>query len=390
MALGMSGIQVLALWAAGLGVAGQFAKLSVAFPEFQAAYPEAGVWAGFAVSILSLLGIILGLSAGLVVARIGFRRLLIGALLLGAVISLYQASLPPLPILMATRAVEGLSHLIVVVAAPTLIGQVAAPQWRGAAMTLWSSFFGVSFAIVAWLGLPMVTASGIGALFAAHGVYMAAVAVLLLIVLPSKPVQNADLPRLSLRRIVAQHGEVYRSANAATPALGWLFYTLTFVSLLTVLPGYVAADQRAFVVSAMPLAGIAVSLTLGVGLLRAMSAVTVVQLGFGLSALIMAGLILLPGQAALCIGLMGALGLVQGASFAAVPQLNPTPDGQARANGAMAQMGNLGNTCGTPLLLAVGAAFGFAGVGGVVIGCFAAGMALHLWQSRRRAATAIG
>ena len=45
-----------------------------------------------------------------------------------------------------------------------------------------------------------------------------------------------------------------------------------------------------------------------------------------------------------------ALGLVQGASFAAIPQLNPMPEDRARAAGAIAQLGNLGTTTGTPLL----------------------------------------
>ncbi|SDL95030.1 MFS transporter [Aliiruegeria lutimaris] len=134
---------VLALWAAGLGAAGQFAKISVQFSFLQDIYPEAGVGLGFLVSLISFLGIGLGLFAGLIVTRLGFRRMLIPALLLGGLISCIQALMPSLPILLVSRVIEGASHLVIVVAAPTLIGQVSAPQHRAAAMTLWSTFFGV-------------------------------------------------------------------------------------------------------------------------------------------------------------------------------------------------------------------------------------------------------
>lgn len=61
---------VIVLWAAGLGAAGQFAKISVIFPTIQQVYSGAGPSLGFLVSLISFLGIALGLSAGLIVARI--------------------------------------------------------------------------------------------------------------------------------------------------------------------------------------------------------------------------------------------------------------------------------------------------------------------------------
>ena len=87
--------------------------------------------------------------------------------------------------------------------------------------------------------------------------------------------------------------------------------------------------------------------------------------------------------------LLGALGLVQGASFAAIPELNVEPEAQALANGALAQMGNLGNVAGTPLLLAALAGAGFETMIALTIGCWLAGLAVHLLlRGRRRAASA--
>ena len=175
---------VLLLWLAGLCAAAQFAKFSVVFPTIREHYPDAGTSAGFLVSILSLMGIVLGTSAGMIVARVGFRRLLLSALVLGAAASAYQATLPPFEPMLASRLVEGLSHLVIVVAAPTLMAQVSAPRHRPVTMTLWGTFFGVAFTIVAWLGLPLVSIHGLHMLFIAHAVAMSAVAVALYFYLP--------------------------------------------------------------------------------------------------------------------------------------------------------------------------------------------------------------
>ena len=83
--------------------------------------------------------------------------------------------------------------------------------------------------------------------------------------------------------------------------------------------------------------------------------------------------------------IFAALGLVQGASFTAIAELNPTAAARAEANGAVAQMGNLGNTLGTPLLVAAVAAGGPAGLTAFVVACFAAGIAIHLRLAARRA-----
>ena len=51
--------------------------------------------------------------------------------------------------------------------------------------------------------------------------------------------------------------------------------------------------------------------------------------------------------------LFASMALVQSAGFAVVPQINADAPSRALANGALAQMGNLGNLSGTPLLIAL-------------------------------------
>lgn len=374
---------VLALWGAGLGAAAQYGKFSTTFDQLPAIYPDAGASLGFVVSIVGLLGIFFGVAAGLMVARIRYRRALLWALWAGAVISAFQALLPALPWMLLSRALEGMSHLAIVVAGPTLIAQLCAPKDRGLALTLWGTFFGVAFTILTWAGLPLVSWKGLPALLTAHAVYMAGFALYLGVRLRAISIDN-PVRVLSVPQILRDHLAIYRSAAISAPAVGWLFYTFCFVSILTVLPPFISPQSRAFVMGAMPLISIAVSMSLGVILLRRIPAITVIVIGFFCSAASMLWLWVLPAEALACLCLAGSMGLIQGASFAAVPQLNHTPATQAQANGAMAQMGNLGNTLGTPVMAIAVGAIGYAGLP-ILAGCaFVVGGLAHLALARRR------
>jgi MFS family permease len=374
---------VLVLWCAGLGAAAQFGKISVTFQSLAAHYDAAGPAVGFVVSLVGFVGIVMGVTAGLLVARSGYRRALVAALVLGAAVSAYQATLPPLALMLVSRVLEGASHLAIVVAAPTLIAQLSTPRHRGLTLSLWSTFFGVAFAILAFAGLPLVQRSGIGALYAAHGVYMAATAGLIIVVLP-RDVIGPTPQTINLKTLMQDHLRIYRSPNISAPALGWLFYAATFLAILTIMPAFLAPASRSFVVGAMPLAGIASSMTLGVWLLRRFRAVSIIQAGF-VSCLLAGALIWMkPDQVWPYLVLAATMGLIQGASFAAVPQLNAAPDAQAQANGAMAQMGNVGTTIGTPILAALVLGQGINGFAIFVTTTFCAGLLIHIALARRR------
>ncbi|MGY9049696.1 MAG: MFS transporter, partial [Rhodobacterales bacterium] len=58
---------------------------------------------------------------------------------------------------------------------------------------------------------------------------------------------------------------------------------------------------------------------------------------------------------------------------------------RALANGAVAQMGNLGNLAGTPILLAMLTTFGATGGLAVTLVCYLLGLGLHLRAAAARA-----
>jgi MFS family permease len=377
---------IVILWGAGLGAAAQFGKISILFDRIASHYAGAtDVTIGAVVSIVGLIGLIFGTTAGLLVQRLGYRRVLVWALWAGAVLSALQSLFPPLPVLLTLRAVEGFSHLALVVAAPVMIAQTAPLRHTGLAMTLWSSFFAVSFALTAWLGIPLVAAYGDSALFLAHAAYMAVFAILIRLTLPPDTPQTVPEPLTNLGR---QHAQIYASPRLAAPAMGFFCYTLTYVALLTLLPPAIGGPHQAFIATAMPLVSIALSLTLGVWALTRVSGVYLVQLGFAATCAASLWLWATWGTGwqtvAAALTLAGTLGIVQGASFAAVAQLNPTAQSRARAAGAIAQLGNLGTTTGTPLLAALIAGQGATGLTLFILLPSLLGIAIHSVQTHRR------
>ncbi len=380
--------RVLVLWSAGLCAAAQFSKLSLFLPEIEQLYPNAGPSLGFLVSTISLLGALLGLVAGSLATQVGLRLLLLIGLLLGAFVSVVQSSGLTLELFLLSRILEGISHLAIVVTAPTLIAQNSTNRYRSMAMTLWGTFFGVSFALTGWLGLSLVESKGLSTLFLIHGSLMGSIAVIVALTIPKPKFgtkSNANDKRISsLLNILAKHKKAWTSPTIAAPAAGWLFYTITFVALLTILPGLMVSEDREFTAAALPIASIVSSLTIGILLLGRMPAVRVISIGFVAAIPFALALPYLPTEPIVFVGLFAALGLVQGASFASIPQLNETTKAQALANGALVQAGNIGNLCGTPLLLTVVTIGGMGAMSILVTVCYLLAIAIHVLLAIRR------
>lgn len=168
-----------------------------------------------------------------------------------------------------------------------------------------------------------------------------------------------------------------------------MFYTLMYVAILSLLPPMTGKYQT-FIATAVPLVSIAASLTLGVFLISRYPAVSIVQGGFAVAAV--AAIVMWLGWTvpAMMVGgsllLSAAVGLVQSASFAAIAQLNTTHENRARAAGAIAQLGNVGTTSGTPILAALIAAYGINGLAVFAFLLSLGGIAVHAWLKARRGA----
>ncbi|MEM7752022.1 MAG: MFS transporter [Pseudomonadota bacterium] len=327
------------LFLAGLFAAAQFAKIALTLVPLAAIYPDAPL--PWAVSALSVAGILFGVTAGMIVAQFGARRVILTALVVASLVSLGQAALPGFSVFMWLRVFEGLSHLAIVVAAPTLMAAVAQPKDVPVAMGLWGTFFGVGFAGTAAV-LPLL--SGPAAVYIAHGLFG------LVLVAALWPLLPRGVARGTWQGgIVARHIAIYTSPRIVAPALGFLWHTLMFLGLLTFAPRFLGA-WSAPVLPLLALVG-----TLGAGwLARRYAPADILLTGFGLT--IIGGLLVLAlsggAQTVVMLTLFVVMGLVPGASFANVPALNADGADQARSNGAVAQIGNVGTACSVPVMAA--------------------------------------
>jgi MFS family permease len=78
---------IVILWGAGLGAAAQFGKISILFDRVAAHYAGTGqVMLGLTLSIVGFVGLIFGTTAGFMVQRLGYRRVLVWALVAGAIL----------------------------------------------------------------------------------------------------------------------------------------------------------------------------------------------------------------------------------------------------------------------------------------------------------------
>lgn len=344
---------VLLLWIVGLAAAMQFAKFSISLFALGEVYEIADTWTAVLLSSVGIMGIVFGATAGILVVRVGIRRALLLALVIGAAASAVQSATPSYSIILMSRLAEGISHLLIVVAAPTAMASLSSDRHRSIVMGIWATFFGVAFAIMGWLGIPLLETSGISALFLAHAALMLSLFCLLWFLM--KPVSRAKekAPNLSLASLLNMHKKIYSSPRTIAPGAAFFWHTMMFVALLTFLPSF--ANNEASVkllATTLPLVSIGGSFASGIVAQRFKNPFALLTGAF-------AGLLPLAALTWVAFGsewfnlaacaLMTGSGFVQGTAFAVIPKLSVTEEGQAHANGAIAQLGNLGATIGTPI-----------------------------------------
>jgi len=392
-------LTVTLLFVAGVGAAMHFAKIPAALPQISAEFDLPPIAGGLAVSLVAVVGMVLGVAAGTLVDAWGRRRLLIFALVVGALTSAVIPLLRTTGLFLGMRFVEGLSHLVIVVAAPSLMGVLAKPSDRTVVMTLWGSFFAVGFALTDAIAPTLLDSWGWASLFWAHAALLMATAVLIgprLNRLARRqtlepPPMTTDLPRL-LGNLVADHGILYRNLAINLAAIGFGLHCLLFNAYLTYVR-QVLLDEGALHggevgpwMSLLALLSIASTILIGGALLRmGISPFRTLVVCFAAEAV--AGAALFTGMfgpsslLAASIALFMFDGCVQGATFATIP-LVASDRMAALTHGAFAQTGNIGSFLGPPVFAAAAVAGGWpAGAIPTVIVCVA-GIACTMLAAR--------
>jgi AAHS family 3-hydroxyphenylpropionic acid transporter len=389
---------VALLWLSGVAAGLQFAKASVAFDALATHYGASPTLAGWLLSTVGVVGVIFGASAGLVVERVGFRRSLVLGLAAAAALSAFETLLPPVPLFLAARALEGASHLAIIVAAPSCLVHVVAPGRRTIVIGLWGTFFSVAFLITGALGLPLLAAFGLSGLFAAHEIVAAALALAAALFIPADPPRAARTSEAARRGMIAAHVGVYSDMRSAIPALCFLCYTGMYLALQTLTPELAAPGDRIWLTAGMPAVSVVTTLVAGAlaqfGISPFRLAASAFAATFAFSLLLHLALAIGAPVAPFGFIRMAFVSLLPGAVYPMIPLLCPTPPVQARAYGAIAQLGNVGSTLGPPLFAGSMAAIGPHGLLVPALALSAGGATIALWAERRaavvRQATAAG
>ena len=286
-----------------------------------------------------------------------------------------------MPALLATRLIEAFGFALTVTSMPAFVQSRAAPDSRGLAMGLWSTWMPAGIALmmaISWLGLDALGWRGMFWLCAA----IPAVAALLLLVDPSARSGNAPQgPKTAARELL--RGQAARTAGIfASFSAGYLAITAFLPTILFDLFA-MPAPRAALVGFASALALIPGNIAGGWLVGRGWHRRGI--LGISLSGMIAAAAILLsPGFGlAACVSAAIAFGAFSGAPpgvlWASIPILAPNPADAPIVSGAFFQSAGIGQVLG-PILagLAVQASGNWSSALWVVGAMLAASLVLSL------------
>jgi DHA1 family inner membrane transport protein len=356
---------------AGVVSAFQVGKAPIALPSVQ---EELGLGLGAAtwlISAFALIGAVAGAPVGLAVDRVGAKRMAVFGLLLMGLGSALGALAPGAGSVLATRVIEGLGFLALVVAAPALIANAASPDIRDRAMALWATFmpFGMTIVMLAAPLLTLLTWRGFWLLNA-----------LMLVVYASLIWRRLESPA----PILGQHRNIRRDIGDALAApgpwiLGGLFaaFSAAFFAVFGLLPSFLSTrlgigGDMASMLSALAVAASAAgNLVCGQLLARGGRPGGLLIASFGAMALSSIGIFndFIPGGAAyaLCVLFSLASGLVPVVIFDSAPRSAPRPDLVGITIGFAMQGNNVGLVLGPAVAGSLVASIGWTMISATVV-----------------------
>ena len=336
----------------GIGVlsAGQLGIVPPLVPTLQHDLDLSLATAGTIVSIVTLVGGLFGLPAGVAAERAGHGRAFgLGLLVMAAGAGLCAVA-HDATVLLAARTLAGAGYLLVVVAGPSLMAMLSEPRHHPLALSLWGTFVPVGIALAGIATAAAAQTIGWRAIFAVDA------ALLLVALAAATPLlRPGPLTRAAAWRLPAG------TLRAATPlALAFFCFALLFLALAGMLPAYLV-EQRGVPPAT---AGGIVAIATALGIAGSVAAAWLMKHGTAPARLIGIGLVVSTVAAAAAFasaaGLMPSIagfalsfavgGLVPAAAFAAVPRLAPDVRAIGPINGLLAQAGSLGSLAGPPAL----------------------------------------
>ncbi len=321
--------------------------------------------AGFTISAVMLPGAMLSVPLGVVTDRLGARTVAIAGLVVGALASMALGlASASFPFLIALRLVEGFGYCLLAVGATVLVVDTATPSYRTLALSVWSSFAPIGFALGQWAAASATGPERLSAIGIGHGLLMLFVAQLAFLVLPAPPPHDRTRPQASMLEAV-RHPPALFASLAFGCVTGILLAAVAVAPLvLARLQGMPVADAAGLTaLAALP--GIAGRFGAGWLLGRRLTPAAVlltsgISGAIAIAVVLVADLPLLPALGVFTLFQI-LMGVIPGVLSAMIPHVAPARDRIGAVSGLVNQMVTLGNLLGPPLVLAIYASTDAAG-----------------------------
>lgn len=362
-------LAVTVVIATGIVAALQVGKAAIAMPLVQAEFGLDLGTLGWLASIFAVLGMVGGIPAGTLAVGWGARRVLLLGLLAVALGAFLGAAAPRFSMLLASRVVEGLGFLLVIIAGPSILQRIAAPAQRDLAMALWSCFMPTGIALAMLAGLWLTDWRMIWQITGALAVI--AIGLTLLVV----PKTDAGT-RPSWAGLAGDAGAVLSARGPLLLALTFALYALMFFALFSFLPVLLMQRMQVSLATAGLLSALATTgniagnliagllLSRGIGRVKLIIAASLVMGLCGIG--IFLGLLPDTVTFLLCVLFAGAGGLIPATLLASAPLAAPATRLMPVIVGLMMQGSNLGQVVGPVAVGGVIEALGWPSAAGVV------------------------
>ena len=150
---------VWAVYAAGLAAGAHLTKVPPALPALREELGLTLVEAGFIATMFNVMGMTVGMLAGVLCDRFGHKRLALAGMTVMVAGGLLGAAAPGFGALLLSRFLEGIGFIVFVVSAPALLtAAVERPRDRSRALGLWSSYMPTG-GTIALLAAPVLIAA---------------------------------------------------------------------------------------------------------------------------------------------------------------------------------------------------------------------------------------
>lgn len=344
---------IWAVFAAGLVAGAYMTKVAPALPAMREALGLTLVESGLIATTFNVMGMSVGMLAGVICDRFGHKRLAAAGLVVMAIGGALGAAVESFPALLFSRFLEGLGFLLFVVCAPTLMNAAAAPRDRAKALGIWSAYMPTGGAIALLAAPWLIAAWTWRGLWLAAALAAAAAVLLFARLVPHAPYGQVRTIRLVVESL-AQRGNLIM-------ALLFAFYVAQWTSVMIWLPTFLIDEYQistglaALATALMVLANAPGNIAGGWLLARGVPRASLIVAAAAIAAICELGMLteVLPGAVRYPLVLVFSLcaGVIPASIFAGLPVHAKTRQHIATGNGVVIQGSNLGQFLG-PLALA--------------------------------------